>query len=181
MPLAINDEPLGPYNEELLNLSALSYDRKALSTITLNLEKKLAKSISNAESLKRLYTVAAPTLNRHRRLPDVQRSSTVHGFSSGESGDYRKNLEVLKCLTVIVYICQNGSHAFLQWAKQVCDTLIYPIGRLSFHPKTSNAIYLKAELIIKFCKDDMELKSARHSIDQIRSELKPGLAHRWVS
>ncbi|QBM87523.1 hypothetical protein METSCH_B07290 [Metschnikowia aff. pulcherrima] len=54
-------------------------------------------------------------------------------------------------------------------------TLIYPLGRLSFHPKTANAIYLKVELIIKYCENDVELKTARHSLDQMRSELRPGL------
>ncbi|KAM9925055.1 hypothetical protein OXX59_004125 [Metschnikowia pulcherrima] len=170
---AINEEPLGPYNKELLELSALTHNRKALATITSNLQKKLAKAISNADSPKRSYTIAGPSSSRYRHSGSVHRSSTVHS-STPSSSDYRKDLGVLKCLTVIVHLCQNGSREFSQWAKQSYMALIYPLGRLSFHPKTANAIYSKVELIIKYCENDVELKTARHSLDQMRSELRPG-------
>lgn len=173
---AINDEPLGPYNKELLELSALTRDKKALTIITLNLQKKLSKSIKNAHILQRLYSINSSSLGRHRQFSSVKRSSTVHTSAPSDSAEYHKHLGVLKCLTVIVHLCQNGSPGFFHWLEDVYNSLIYPIGRLCFHPKTSNAIYLKVELIIKYCEDRAELVSARHSLDQMRSELRPGIS-----
>ncbi|GEQ71222.1 hypothetical protein JCM33374_g4903 [Metschnikowia sp. JCM 33374] len=174
---AINDEPLGPYNKELLDLAILTHDRRALAIITSNLQKKLSKLIKKAESPKRSYSVKSLSTRHHRTPPSVQRSSTVDTYFLGDSAEYRKHLGVLKCLTVIVHLCQNGSHAFLLWVKQEYSNLICPIGRLSFHPKTSMAIYSKVELIVRYCESTIELTTARQSLDQIRSELRTGIKH----
>lgn len=169
---AINDEPLGPYNSELLELALLTHDYKELGVIADALKKRLLKTVEKTERPRRLRTLDHLSVHDRRRA-GVSRSSTVHTMAP--FAEYRKDLVVLKCLTVIVHLCQNGSTDFLRWVRANYRQMIAPLDVLVFHPKTAAAIYSKTELIVRYCEHKLELRTARQSCDQMRSEMRPGV------
>lgn len=145
----------------------LSYDARAVSVVEEVLQKKLAKVIAAAGSPRRLYST------RGRSGPDpapLKRALSVHS-----AGGPKHELATLKCLTVIVYLCQYGSGAFMQWLRAHYRTLVQPLARLAFLPQYSHAIYLKVSLVVRYCESSSELASCRHSVDEIRQGIKPGL------
>lgn len=82
-----------------------------------------------------------------------------------KSADTKADLVVLKCLTVIVYLCQYGSGGFINWIRRNYHELVVPVGRLAFNPQYMNAIYLKVTLIVKYCEDDGHLARSRKALD----------------
>lgn len=79
--------------------------------------------------------------------------------------DTKVDLVVLKCLTVIVYLCQYGSKDFVRWLRENYRDLVVPIGRLAFSPQYMNAVYLKVSLVVKYCEDEKHLERSRKAID----------------
>lgn len=190
---AINNEPLGPYNKELLDLSNITYNPKALAVVEDVLRKKLGRIISAAEKPRRLSSVSRLSMGRSQSvgggsqfrgpptLPtknmSMRRATSVHITNSA---DTKSDLVVLKCLTVIVYLCQYGSGLFINWLRSEYRDMIVPLGRLAYHPQYLNAIYLKISLIVKYCEDDDELASSRNSLDEVRREIRPGIVDHSV-
>lgn len=164
---AINSEPLGPYNKELLDLSVISHNPKSLAIIEDVLHKKLTRVISTASTPRRLNSTSTYT----RKSPPMSRTASVHS----SSGDSKSHLVVLKCLTVMVHLCQYGSSAFMEWTRSVYREIVVPIGQLAFHPQYLNAIYLKVGLLVRYCEDEFQWEHSRNSVDQMRAEMRPGI------
>lgn len=184
---AINNEPLGPYNKELLDLSNFTYNPKSLTVVEDVLRKKLARIIASAEKPRQLTSSSKLAMGRSQsvggnqsflgRSHNMRRATSVHTTSSS---DTKCDLVVLKCLTVIVYLCQYGSGLFINWLRSEYLNIIVPLRRLAFHPQYLNAIYLKVSLIVKYCEDDDQLASSRDSLDEMRREIRPGIVHHSV-
>lgn len=174
---AINSEPLGPYNKELLDLSILSYDAKSLQVITKILAKKLDKTLQLAQKLGSLRTIRrSKSLVTTIQTPQqMRRASSIAGSLGRVSPDTKNELVVLKSLTVMVYLCQYGLDLFVKWMKKSYLKVVVPLGRLSYDPRYCNAIYLKVGLIVRYCEDMTALLAIRDSLDQLRSEMKPGI------
>lgn len=155
---ALNSEPLGPYNKELQDLATLSTDTKSLAVITTVLRKKLAKVLAQASKPRNLRSTDRTAATAPPLLLDMLAEITV-----------------LKCLTVVLHLCQRGAPQFLQWIRREYQTLIVPLGRLAYNAKYSHVIYLKVSLVVRFCESDAELVTSRRSMDEVRLELRPGV------
>lgn len=146
---ATSSDPLGPYNNDLVQLSMLTYNSKLLSVIESVLEKQLRKhSPSSMASLK---------------------------FTNNEKGW----LILLKSLTVVMYLLQNGSPEFVYWLKSCTSLVIAPIHRASLHLNTTmykDAIKFKIDSIYKYCTDDRKLQNLRTNIHVYREDMSvPGV------
>lgn len=147
----------------------LSYDSKAVSVMEEVLQKKLTKVLAAAGNPRRLYSSrrSGPT----PAAAPLKRALSVHS----SVGWPKHELAALKCLTVIVYLCQYGSHAFMQWLRTQYRTIVQPLARLAFLPQYANAIYLKVSMVVRYCESSTELASSRRSVDEIRLDIRPGL------
>ncbi|EDK38145.2 hypothetical protein PGUG_02243 [Meyerozyma guilliermondii ATCC 6260] len=146
---ATSSDPLGPYNNDLVQLSMLTYNSKSLSIIESVLEKQLRKySPSSIASSK---------------------------FSNNEKGW----LILLKSLTVVMYLLQNGSPEFVYWLKSCTASVIAPLHRAKLHSNTTmykDAIKFKIDSIYKFCTNDNELQKLRTNIHVYREDMSiPGV------
>lgn len=149
----------------------LSYDSKALSVVEEVLQKKLAKVLAAAANPRRLYSSKGrPRPGPASAAAPVKRALSVHGPAAP-----KHELAALKCLTVIVYLCQYGSDAFMQWLRAQYRTMVQPLARLAFLPQYANAIYLKVSLVVRYCESNAELATCRQSVDEIRLGIKPGI------
>jgi hypothetical protein len=145
---ATSSDPLGPYNNDLVQLSMLTYSSKLLSIIESVLEKQLRKySPSSMASLK----------------------------FNNEKGW----LILLKSLTVVMYLLQNGSPEFVYWLKSCAPLVITPIHRAFLHSKTrmyKDPIKFKVDTIYKYCNDENELQKLRANIHVYREDMTiPGV------
>lgn len=182
---AINNEPLGPYNKELLDLSNITYNPKAVVIVEDVLRKKLVRTIASGDKPRRLNSSVSHSFHSGQlnegtgsKSRTMRRSASVH--SSGSS-DTKSDLVVLKCLTVMVYLCQYGSGLFIKWLRSEYRDIIVPLGRLAFHPQYQNAIYLKISLLVRYCENDDQLASSRNSLDDVRKEIRPGIVEHSVN
>lgn len=160
---------MGPYNKDLQDLANLSFDTKALSVIEEVLQKKLVKILAAANNPRRLYSTKS--VRRHPVPP--KRALSFH--NQPLSLESKNELVVLKCLTVIVHLCQYGSSDFVTWLRRNYSQIIQPLGRLAFLPQYANAIYLKVSLVVRYCESKTELATSRKSVDEIRREIRPGI------
>lgn len=85
------------------------------------------------------------------------------------------DLAVLKCLTVIVHLCQTGSSEFVSWLVALYRALILPIRNLVFNESLSRAIQQKVLLVIEYCEDLKVLAQARTFSKSLKMQLPPGI------
>lgn len=156
-------------------MALLSFNAKSLATMTDILQKKLAKVVEHATLdkplLRRLKTLIPPP-NRHN---PPKRSTLILGLFSSLKLLDTSELVLLKALTVIAYLCQYGSSLFIDWIRRCYSRLVAPLGRLAYLAQYSRAIHLKVGLVVRYCEDESQLLSVRHSLDQLRSEMRPGI------
>lgn len=148
---ATSSDPLGPYNNDLVQLSVLTYNTRQVSVIESELQRKLQK-----------YS------------PSTLMSSLSKHNQNGKGW-----LILLKTLTVIVYLLQNGAPEFAYWLKGVTQLIIDPMHQLSSHLKHTvyrDAIKSKVDNIHKYCTNEEELQKLRNSMHLYRLEMHtPGI------
>lgn len=181
---ALSLEPLGPYNSELLDLSILTFEPRKMETVCDVLEKKLIKILLQAHKL--LFpkvdhltrSRSLSTKNSHSFAPP-QRS---HTFSPQKrQNEFVSQLVTLKCLTVIVYLCQWGSGSFMNWLRLKYTLIVQPLATLAFLPTYALAIYAKVDAVVRFCEDDDALRVSRDSLDNMRLEMRFGGSERLAA
>lgn len=86
----------------------------------------------------------------------------------------QKHLVTLKCLTVVLYLCQWGSGSFMNWLRRRYTVIIQPLGGMAFLPNYALAVYAKVDSVVRFCEDDEALRVSRDSLDQLRLEMRQG-------
>lgn len=129
------------------------------------LQKKLAKVIGTGNSPRRLsstYARAQP----HPAL--MKRAVSVHSTTP------RLELAALKSLAVILYLCQYGAPAFMEWLRAQYRALVQPLAQLAFLPQYAPAIDQKVLLVVRYCEDRADLASCRPLVEPRRG-LTPGL------
>lgn len=148
---ATSGDPLGPYNNDLVQLAMLTFSPRLLSVIEANLEKLLKRYLPSE-------IAAAQTQSTH----------STKGW-----------LILLKCLTVILYLLQHGAPEFVLWLHTRTQLVIAPIYRQSMHLHTTtykDAIKHKIDSIYKYCTDDQELQKLRANMHVFRLDLAtPGV------
>lgn len=83
-----------------------------------------------------------------------------------------KQLLALKCLTVVLYLCQWGSGSFMNWLRRRYTAIVVPLGAMSYSKTYALAVYSKVDSVVRFCEDDEALRVSRDSLDQMRLEMR---------
>lgn len=155
----------------------LTFEPKHMATICRVLERKLLKPLekSGAAGLGRSRTVishsttSVASITRSVSMLARQNPSSANSMGSAD----KDNLVTLKALTVLVYLCQWGSGAFMNWLRSRYLDIVVPLATLGYPSKIAPAIYAKVSSLITYCEDDSALETSRDSVDQIRAELNP--------
>ncbi|KAK6459741.1 ENTH domain-containing protein [Scheffersomyces xylosifermentans] len=170
---ATNSEPLGPFNHDLMELSLLTYNSRHLSTIISTLTKRLTVNINNSD-LKRSHSTS---ISMHALSPSSpQKMKRSHTMPILNKSDDKNNLILLKTLTVILYLVQNGSHEFVEWLKNQRHIYIEPLGQISYPPKYHDAITSKLLKLIQLLENPESLEAFRVNIHRLRSDMStPGV------
>lgn len=177
---ATNLDPLGPYNSELTEITRLTFSKKHLSIIISVISKRLKpvlQSNNNPGSIKRSKSSIAPHKSEYGTL---RRSNTVAGVSNPGTQkqvlDDKTYLSLLKTLTVILYILQNGSSQFIDWLLNEYPVLISPLLQMPYPSKYKDSIRHKIHKIISLLEVPENLNNYRVNIHKLRSDmLVPGL------
>ncbi|MCP8717991.1 MAG: ENTH domain-containing protein [Asgard group archaeon] len=177
---ATNQDPLGPYNSELTELARLTFSKKHLSIIISVINKRLKpvlQSHTNSASIKRSNSSVAPH-GTHYSTP--RRSNTISGALRSPSQkqvlDDKTYLSLLKTLTVILYILQNGSVQFIDWLLKDYPRIISPLLEMPYPSKYKDSIRHKIHKIISLLEVPENLNNYRVNIHKLRSDmLVPGL------
>ncbi|KAG7662505.1 uncharacterized protein J8A68_003969 [[Candida] subhashii] len=209
---AINTEPLGPYNHELIELATLTINKKHLSVITSILTKKLSPLIKEASKrvssedvtslesegvqpvtrVRRAKSIAAFVSNRinsnkQQQPPMPKRSQSIPNLPQPHSSSSKKHsrkpefdsktyLSLLKTLTVILYLLQNGSEEFVNWVEDNYQTLLKPLRKLTYPKKYNETIRYKLSKITSLMENSENLHSYRVNIHKLRTDmLSPGI------
>ncbi|QWU90048.1 hypothetical protein CA3LBN_004406 [Candidozyma haemuli] len=83
-----------------------------------------------------------------------------------------KQLVALKCLTVLLYLCQWGSGSFMNWLRSRYTAIVVPLGAMGYSKTYASAVYAKVDAVVRFCEDDEALRVSRDSLDQLRLEMR---------
>lgn len=187
---ATNNEPLGPYNHELTELASLTFSKKHLSIIISIITKRLKPVLEicpktiNSTGMKRSNTSKlSSTIHRTHSFP--RRSKTLPSPDTPSDNstikykqvlDDKVYLSLLKALTVILYLLQNGSVQFIDWLLKDCNQVISPLLRIPYPSTYKEPIRHKVNKIISLLEAPEELNNYRVNIHKLRTDmLVPGL------
>ncbi|RCK57549.1 Epsin-4 [Candida viswanathii] len=179
---ATNTEPLGPYNHELTEIARLTFNKKHLSIIISIINKRLKPILQSRESTAPSVKRSNSSLTPHKPSYGApRRSNTVAGGSLStvahrQTLDDKIYLSLLKTLTVILYILQNGSVQFIDWLLKEYPTKISPLLDIPYPSKYKDSIRHKIHKIISLLEVPENLNNYRVNIHKLRSDmLVPGL------
>lgn len=132
------------------------------------LEKKLTKFLQLPH--KQVSLNRSKSLSSNQKPNLLSRSNT---FSSPRHAHERNSqIVALKCLTVIVYLCQWGSGSFMNWLRLKYTSIVQPLATLSYLPNYALAVYAKVDAVVRYCEDDDALRVSRDLLDQMRLEIR---------
>lgn len=170
---ATNDEPLGPYNHELMEISLLTFNYKKLATIVKVLVLRLNTINSSHEksSVRRALSQSSIEKKSAPFATPIVKSKTAH-YNELNSN----HLGILKSLTVILYLLQNGLERFLEWICSDYKAVIQPLLGISKYSQYHDSILFKANRVISLCSDREELNEYRRNIHRMRTDMiTPGV------
>ncbi|EMG49098.1 hypothetical protein SBY92_000472 [Candida maltosa Xu316] len=179
---ATNTEPLGPYNHELTELARLTFSKKHLSIIISIINKRLKPLLqlcNTSTPMKRSKT----SISSRRSSTSLKRSNSSPSTPTQDSTkqqqqqlDSKTYLSLLKTLTVILYILQNGSVPFIDWLLREYPTSISPLLTLAYPSKYKESIRHKIHKIISLLEEPESLNNYRINIHKLRTDmLSPGM------
>lgn len=153
---------MGPYNKELLEISALTFQPKLFPAVTTVISKKLTTLMNDYSK---------------RRSPAVSRSNSLSRSPSlARYMAEKDSLCILKVLTVLLYLLQHGSSAYLDWIHQHCTEYVTPLRLVKFPPQYAQSIAAKVSAISRYCESPAELSQLRLNVHKLRTDfLTPGL------
>ncbi|KGR08848.1 hypothetical protein MG5_03203 [Candida albicans P57072] len=187
---ATNNEPLGPYNHELTELASLTFSKKHLSIIISIITKRLKPVLDicpttmNSTGMKRSNTSKLSSTihrthsfpRRSKTLPSPDTPSDVNTLKYKQVLDDKVYLSLLKALTVILYLLQNGSVQFIDWLLKDYKSIISPLSRISYPSTYKEPIRHKVNKIISLLEAPEDLNNYRINIHKLRTDmLVPGL------
>lgn len=235
---ATNNQQLGPYNHELIELSELTFQNKQLAIITDVFEKKLRKyangkqdnhrrNSDNSKNSENDIFINENDQDSHRNsrkqgdISKQRRSSTDknneqtegnisprkmrpsdennhsnnhpnnhsnnrHGRESARDSksshesihnenviDEKTSLVLLKIITVMLYLLQNGSQHFVSWMLDNYSYYIRPLSTAQIHSRYGESLKFKVGKIITLCESPKDLKEFRINLHRLRSDLSP--------
>ena len=231
---ATNNQQLGPYNHELIELSELTFRNKQLAIITDVFEKKLQKYAHGKQDNHRRNSdhsknsendifINEGDQNSHRNSrkhgdtskqrrsstdknnehtdgntsPRKKRPSDMNNHSNNHSNnrhgresacdsksyhdsyhdenviDEKSSLVLLKIITVMLYLLQNGSQPFVSWIFDNYSYYIRPLSTAQIHSRYGESLKFKVYKIITLCESPKDLKEFRINLHRLRSDLSP--------
>lgn len=156
-----------------MELSLLTYNTKHLATICAILSKRLSAFVTKKE-LKRSNTTKPLEYTGNISSSKMKRSSSLPVISDHSE---KNDVVLLKTLTVILYLVQNGSYDFVNWVRGNIDNYIFPLSTVApVYGKHYDAIASKVAKLLLLFTDSEQLKAFRVNIHILRSDMTtPGV------
>ncbi|CUM66953.1 LOW QUALITY PROTEIN: uncharacterized protein PRCAT00004639001 [Priceomyces carsonii] len=100
---------------------------------------------------------------------------TEHVLTKRLTNKNSRGGSILKALTIILYLIQNGSEQFVAWVLN-SKYLIKSLGHQDFDLKFMKLISDRVASILNYCENPVEMEHLRNNIYKLRNEMStPGL------